>query len=120
MCASSTKVTEVAAVLPKNTDKWPAAPEKFWPVMVMVLPAEPLVALRPVTRGVRFTTWKSPAVSDVQAQHVVHVPGQVDVVVGVLGGGGAGDVHRAADVREDQAVLLHGLGDDLGLGPHAR
>ena len=39
----------MAAVLPKNTDRWPAAPEKFWPVMVIVLPAEPLVALKPVT-----------------------------------------------------------------------
>ena len=84
----------MAAVVPKKTDRWPAAPEKFWPLMVMVLPAEPLVALRPVTIGVRLTTWKSPAVSAVEPQHVVHVPGQIDVVVGVLRGRGAGDVHR--------------------------
>ncbi len=46
----------MAAVLPKNTDRLPAAPEKFWPVTVMVVPAEPVVALRPVTAGCKFTT----------------------------------------------------------------
>jgi len=62
-CESSTNVTDVAEALPKNTERRPAAPEKFWPVIVTVLPAAPLLALRPVTLGVRSTTSKSAAVS---------------------------------------------------------
>src|SRR5262245_1668640 len=54
-------VTEGEAVVPKNTARCPAAPEKFWPLMVMVLPAAPPLALRPITTGLRFTTSKSPA-----------------------------------------------------------
>src|SRR6516164_2217624 len=46
---SLTTLTLVAGVVPKRTDRIPAAPEKFWPVMVIVLPAAPLLALRPVT-----------------------------------------------------------------------
>ncbi len=38
-------------MLPKSTFNLPAAPEKFWPVIVTVEPAAPLVALRPVTIG---------------------------------------------------------------------
>ena len=44
ICVSLTKVTVGEAVVPKKTDKWPAAPEKFWPVMVIVLPGLALVA----------------------------------------------------------------------------
>src|SRR5262249_36511033 len=54
----------------------------------------------------------------VGSKDVVQVPGEVDVVVGVHRGGGATDVHGAADVRDDQAVLLHGTGQDLGLRGH--
>src|SRR5579863_4482684 len=60
ICVSLSTVTELAGVLPKNTDSCPAAPEKFWPVMVMLLPGAPLLALSPVTTGVRFNTSKSP------------------------------------------------------------
>ena len=59
-------MTGVAVVLPKSTVKWPAAPEKFRPLIEMLLPAEPLPALRPDTTGVRFTTSKSPAFSDLR------------------------------------------------------
>ena len=41
----------------------PRRAEKFWPVIVIVLPGLAFVALIPVTTGVRFTTSKSPAVS---------------------------------------------------------
>ena len=57
-------------------------------------------------------------VQAVACEDVVQVPGEADAVVGVHRGGGAGDIHGAADVREDQAVLLHGPGDDLRLRGH--
>jgi len=56
---SLSTIAELEAVLPKNTERCPAAPEKFWPVMVSTLPAAPLPALRPVTMGARLTTSKS-------------------------------------------------------------
>ncbi len=50
---------DVDGVLPKSTWRWPAAPEKFCPMTVTIAPSAPLVALSPVTIGVRLTTSKS-------------------------------------------------------------
>src|SRR5262245_43438902 len=83
-CWSSTIVTEPAATTPglsvvtwpldvygglllpggwpggtNRTDRCPAAPEKFAPVTVMVLPAGPLEVERAVTLGLRSTASKS-------------------------------------------------------------
>jgi hypothetical protein len=52
-------LTLAAGVLPKRTWRCPPAPEKFCPVMVIVVPAGALGALRLVTTGVRSTTSKS-------------------------------------------------------------
>ena len=54
------------------------------------------------------------------SEDVVHVPGQVEVGRSTLSTVAEEPVTyiAAADVRDDQAVLLHGGGDDLGLGGH--
>ena len=58
-CESSTTVTLVAAVLPNRIWRWPEAPEKFKPAMVMLEPGNPDDALSPVTIGVESTTSNS-------------------------------------------------------------
>ena len=52
------------------------------------------------------------------AKNIVQVPDQANAVGGINGGGRAGDIHGAADVREDEPILLHGVGHDLRLRPH--
>src|SRR5689334_14448851 len=55
---SLSTLTAGEAFVPKNTDRMPAAPEKFWPLTVIALPGGPFVGLRPVTIGVSVTTSK--------------------------------------------------------------
>ena len=118
-CESSTTVTFVAAVLPKRTWRWPAAPEKFAPVTVIVEPAEPEEALRPVTTGVRFDHLEIAVGQALQpvgrVLNVVVVPGQREVVVRVDRVARPAGEEVAAVVGDDHAVVLHGLGDDLRL-----
>src|SRR5579859_4133479 len=63
-CESLSTLTAGAAFAPKNTERCPAAPEKFLPVILSELPAGPLLALNPLTKGVRSTNSKLAAVSE--------------------------------------------------------
>ena len=83
-CVSLSTVTELAATLPKSTESCPAAPEKFWPLTMIVLLAAPLVALRPVTIGRQVDDLEVAGGQHrqpVAGEDVVHVPGQGDALL---------------------------------------